>query len=57
MILPALTPKLYAALVNEIVATKVGPERTRLSALQRQLSEALQTMAASKTIDVWAKAG
>lgn len=57
MILPALTPKFYASLVDAVVNTRPGLERVRLSALQRQLSGGQQELASAKNLDVWAKAG
>jgi len=57
VILPAISPKLYQAIVTEMVRTPFGPERTRLSALQRQLAEAQMELAAGKVLGDWAKAG
>lgn len=56
--MPAITSKLYHEIVNEIVRRPfTDPERHRLEKLQRQLAEAQQILAASKTLDVWLKAG
>lgn len=58
MMLPVITPKFYQSLVNTLIAEPMNsPERKRLSALQRQLAEAQQVLAATKTLDIWQKAG